>query len=108
MAASWSCGGCGVTASFGAQTPAPEHPAGWAQEDGEWRCLRCRREQVMERTCAADGADSKARRRRALTEFELLRDPDAADHMIAKRVRCSTAMVRPVRAALDRAGKLPH
>jgi hypothetical protein len=51
-------------------------------------------------------ADTKASRRRALTEFELLRDPAASDHLIAKRAKCPTAFVAPVRAALRKAGRL--
>ena len=51
-------------------------------------------------------AGAKARRRRALTEFELLRDPAASDRLIAKRAKCPTAFVAPVRAALRKAGKL--
>ncbi|MGH2964739.1 MAG: hypothetical protein ACRDMH_05075 [Solirubrobacterales bacterium] len=50
--------------------------------------------------------DGKARRRRALTEFELLRDPAASDHLIAKRAQCPTRFVPPVRAALRKAGRL--
>jgi hypothetical protein len=52
-------------------------------------------------------AGRSARRRRALTEFELLRDPEASDQLIAKRARCPTASVRPVRAALLALGELP-
>ena len=48
----------------------------------------------------------RASRRRALTEFELLRDPAASDRLIAKRVQCPTHVVAPVRAALRRAGRL--
>jgi hypothetical protein len=62
---------------------------------------------VVDRAAAEAGADAKAHRRRALTEFELLRDPAAADHVIAKRVRCATVMVSPVRRALREAGQLP-
>jgi hypothetical protein len=51
-------------------------------------------------------AGAKARRRRALTEFELLRDPAASDRLIAKRAKCPTAFVPPIRAALRKAGRL--
>jgi hypothetical protein len=44
--------------------------------------------------------------RRALTEFELRRDPAASDRLIAKRAKCPTAFVAPVRAALRKAGRL--
>ena len=74
--------------------------------DGEWLCLRCRRERVMAEASTVAAEGGKARRRRALTEFELLRDPEASDHLIAKRAQCPTPVVRPVRAALLRAGRL--
>ena len=86
----------------------PAQPIGWARERDEWRCLRCRREDAMDRASSnGTTAEHRATRRRALTEFELRRDPTAADHVIAKRARCSTAAVRPVRTALVEQGSLP-
>jgi hypothetical protein len=55
----------------------------------------------------AGDSDSRSMRRRALVEFELLRDPEAPDIVVARRARCSSAMVAPVRAALREDGKLP-
>jgi hypothetical protein len=107
MSASWTCARCGVTTSFGPGSPARSHPEGWAQLDGEWACLGCRRAEVAETASAGEERGRSARRRQALTEFELLRDPAAPDQVIAKRVRCATAMVRPVRASLQEQGKLP-
>ena len=46
------------------------------------------------------------RRRRNLLEFEMLRDPDAGDFEIARRAKCPTARVAPVRRELVEAGKL--
>jgi hypothetical protein len=77
-----------------------------AQKDGEWRCLRCRREDVTAEASERAAAGANAGRRRALTEFELLRDPAASDRLIAKRAKCPTAFVPPVRAALRKAGRL--
>lgn len=51
-------------------------------------------------------AGATARRRRALTEFELLRDPAPSDRLIAKRAKCPTDFVSPVRAALRKAARL--
>jgi hypothetical protein len=48
-----------------------------------------------------------AARRRALTEFELRRDPEAPDNLIARRAGCQTRFVAPLRAALNEAGTLP-
>lgn len=103
---SWTCADCGVVASYEPphSRPAPE---GWAKVRRGWLCLGCRREEVVAAVTGETKAELNSGRRRALTEFELLRDPEAADMVIARRVRCSTAMVRPVRANLREAGRLP-
>jgi hypothetical protein len=104
----WTCGGCGVTVSFPGNETAPRRPEGWAKRGKAWRCLRCRREEAMDEAAeTADASDVKSVRRRALVEFELLRDPEAADIVVARRARCSSAIVAPVRAALRKEGKLP-
>jgi len=103
---SWTCTDCGVVASY--EPPrAGTAPDGWARRGGDWLCLHCRREEVVAAVTGTTKAELNSERRRALTEFELLRDPSAADIVIARRVRCSSAMVRPVRASLLEAGKLP-
>ena len=103
----WTCVRCGVVTSYGAGAAAPVQPEGWAREGGAWRCLRCRREEAMDKASTGTTSEERANRRRALTEFELRRDPDASDQLIAKRARCSTAAVRPVRSALLEQGALP-
>ena|SRR5436190_11975883 len=100
MGQRWKCGRCGVVASYGAGTAEPAQPEGWVHVNGGWRCLKCRREDAMDEASTGTTSEQKAKRRRALTEFELRRDPDASDQLIAKRAGCSTAAVRPVRAAL--------
>jgi hypothetical protein len=60
----------------------------------------------MDRASTGTTADEKRQRRRALTEFELQRDPDASDQVIAKRAGCASAAVRPVRSALLEQGTL--
>ena len=60
----------------------------------------------MDKAATGTTAEQKAHRRRALTEFELRRDPGASDQVIAKRARCTTASVRPVRTALLEQGTL--
>ena len=105
MATAWTCGRCGVTASFAPGSEQTE-PPGWANSGGEWRCLACRRLEVVEAAGPKNGAGASASRRRALTEFELLRDPSAPDRVIAKRANCPTNVVVPVRAALRDAGRL--
>jgi hypothetical protein len=107
MGRHWTCGRCGVVASYGAGTAEPTQPEGWARLNGAWRCLKCRREDAMDEASTGTTSEQKAKRRRALTEFELRRDPDASDQLIAKRTGCSTAAVRPVRAALLEHEALP-
>ena len=107
MTNAWTCGRCGVTASFAPGSEQQSKPLGWAQSDGEWRCLGCRRTEVVEAAAPKNGTGAAATRRRALTEFELLRDPSASDRVIAKRAKCPTNVVMPVRAALRDAGRLP-
>ncbi len=106
MGRSWHCSRCGLTTSFSDDAPKSSKPEGWAKEGGEWRCLRCRREAVMEQAAADAGDDGKAAQRRALTEFELMRNPDATDREVARRVKCPSGLVGPVREALIEAGKL--
>jgi hypothetical protein len=100
MGASWTCGRCGVTTSFVAGAPAPTEPNGWALTDDGWRCLACRRTHVVEMAGSRNAPGAGAVRRRALTEFEIRRDPSAPDRVIAKRVGCPTRMVGPIRAGL--------
>jgi len=52
---------------------------------------------------AAAGAE--AHRRRALTEFELLRDPAASDRLIAKRAKCPTAFAPPSPGGTSQGGE---
>ena len=88
---------------------APEQPGGWAKTKGKrskWLCLNCRREEVMDKAAAKDGADTWAPRRQALIEFELKRDPEATEVEVAKRAQCSSATVRKVRKNLREQGKL--
>ncbi len=103
---SWTCVGCDVTASFG-PPHASKTPDGWIKQSRGWLCLHCRREEVVASATADTREGRRVERRGALAEFELLRDPEASDGMIAQRIKSSTAIVRPVRARLREAGKLP-
>ena len=106
MSGAWTCGRCGVKATFQAGHAPASQPNGWSRSTGEWRCLGCRRLEAIEAAPSNDGATLAANRRRALTEFELLRDPSAPDGTIAKRVKCPTTLVKPVRTALLADGRL--
>ena len=104
-AATWTCQRCGVVAHFAHSEPA-DHPNGWANTELGWRCLGCRRSEAIEAAKPAGSGVRAATRRRALIEFELIRDPLAADREIARRVKCPTYLVVPVRAALHVDGRL--
>jgi hypothetical protein len=106
MGETWTCGRCGVRTSFAPGSAKPPEPLGWARSNGEWRCLGCRRTEVIEAAARSDAASASVTRRQALTEFELLRDPSAPDRVIARRVKCPTGAVKPVRAALRAAGRM--
>src|SRR5688500_13560316 len=100
MGRMWTCSRCQVVVTVPRGGEQPAAPPGWARCGGEWRCLGCRRTEVAEGASAGTGAERSRSRRRALTEFELVRDPGASDQLIAKRVRCPTALLGPVRASL--------
>jgi hypothetical protein len=104
---SWTCVGCRVVSRYQPPRSRPA-PEGWTQGARGWLCLHCRREEVVARATGETKAELNSSRRRALAEFELLRDPEAADIVIARRVRCAAAVVRPIRASLREAGKLPN
>ena len=61
----------------------------------------------MDQAATGASAEDKAQRRRALTEFELRRDPDASDQQIGSRAHCASKAVEPVRAALLEKGEPP-
>ena len=105
---SWTCEQCGVRVSFSADSASPAIPEGWEQIDGAWTCLGCRRRRISEGLVAGPQATVAAQRRRALTEFELLRHPEDPDHVIARRAHCQPRYVAPVRAALIEDGRLPQ
>ena len=102
----WTCTRCGVKASFAPGSEDTGPPSGWARTGREWRCLGCRRLEAIEATGPTNAKEAPARRRQALTEFELLRDPTASDRVIAKRANCPTGKVVSVREALRLAGRL--
>ena len=106
MGGAWICGRCGVRARFAPGFRDRAEPMGWAKGHGEWRCLACRRADAIEAAEHGNAAGASAVRRRALTEFELLRDPSAPDRVIARRVNCPTRFVVPIRAELNASGRL--
>lgn len=103
----WTCGSCEVRATrmpgFGAG-----RPPGWTVEDGVISCLLCRRAAAGERGVDASGPTSGEKmvriRMASVIEFELDRDADRSNSVIAKV--CHTS-VPTVAKARDRLGLSP-
>lgn len=100
----WTCTGCQVTARF-ADTERTDPPSGWARHADGWLCLACRRDAAVQAALAEAEVDASVRsagavRREALTRFELLRDRDRADAVIAKAAGSNANAVADVRTAL--------
>jgi hypothetical protein len=101
----WTCARCQVTVSFSHEVEQPRLPATWVREDGELYCLGCRREMAGEAGLAGVDEDATSQKRQqirsqARIEFEIQRDPDRQDNLIAKACRTSTVSVRKARARL--------
>ena len=104
---SWTCDECGVRVSFAAGSEDnPSMPEGWEERGDTWLCLGCRRREVTEAVTEGPEASRAAERRRALAEFELLRNPDAPDHVIARRAHCQPRFIAPIREAMRDEGRL--
>lgn len=102
---SWTCARCEMTLSFSPDVEKPRLPATWVREDGELYCLRCRRDRAAD--AGLDGVDEDVSTERrtqirswARVEFEIKRDPERQDSMIAKACGTSTFSVRKARDRL--------
>ena len=107
---SWTCARCQMTLSFSPDVEKPRLPTTWVTEDGELYGLRCRRDRAAD--AGLDGVDEDVSTERrtqirswARVEFEIKRDPERQDSMIAKACGTSTVSVRKARARL---GLEPH
>jgi hypothetical protein len=101
----WTCARCQVTVSFSPEVERPRLPTTWVKEDGELYCLSCRREMAGEAGLVGVGEDTPSARRQqirsqARVEFEIKREPDRADNLIAKACGTSTVAVRRARDRL--------
>ncbi len=104
-ATTWTCDGCGVSASHADGKPAPL-PATWICIADGCFCLVCRRERAADAALdnAPEGSrvDARAKlRRAALIEFEVSRTPDHADGTIARACRTSVSAVTRARRRLQ-------
>ena len=99
----WTCVRCEVTARFMAGSEHRGLPADWTEEDGEIYCLGCRRVLAGEAAVAGDGTESPTReqmiqlRKLGTLDFELIRDPDRPDGVIAHACHTSVPAVRKAR-----------
>jgi hypothetical protein len=87
----------------GEQTAIPE---AWSSSGDGLFCLVCRRDQAAEAAIASAPADSPVEkraeiRRAALIEFEVLRNPDHPDGVIARVCRSSAPAVAKARERLQ-------
>ena len=103
LARSWTCDGCGVTASRIDRESVPL-PTTWIETEEGCFCLVCRRQRAAEEALvAAPNSPLNARaklRRTALIEFEVSRTPEQTDGTIARACRTSTAVVTQARRRL--------
>ena len=95
-----------MTVSFAPDVESPRLPTTWAKENGQLYCLACRRDMAGEASLEdipEDAPDQKRLqvRSQARIEFEIKRDPDRQDNVIAKACGTSTVAVRKARARLD-------
>jgi len=103
-ATKWTCAGCRLTVSRmdGTQTALPED---WAETEQGLICLLCRRDLAAEEAIASAPSDSPVDvraelRRAALIEFEVRRNPDHPDGVIARTCRSSAPAVAKARQRL--------
>ena len=107
-AETWICGRCEVRASW---LPGSEGgmPSGWGREDGELLCLGCRRARAGEEAAEAAGTDKAEPVTRARTagmiRFEIERDPERSNSVIARVCRTSVPAVTRVRGHLESSEK---
>ena len=107
---SWVCSGCDVRASW---MPGAEGgmPPGWGKVNAELHCLACRRAMAGERAVeAADlgKTETAARVRTAgLIRFEIERDPERSNSVIARVCRTSVPAVLRVRGGMGQAQQAP-
>ena len=97
-APSWTCSRCEVTARWMPGAIGGGRPAEWREDGDELYCLGCRRALAAEAGLEAGPEETtnegraKARAR-ALVEFEIRRDPDRANSVIARACRTSVPSV---------------
>ena len=111
-AKNWTCGRCGVTASWMAGTERPEVPLNWAKDGDEIYCLGCRRDLAAEAGLAGLAEDATLEERRvqrshSRIEFEIGRDSDRPDNRIAKACHTSVVAVRKTRERLGMNARPP-
>jgi hypothetical protein len=107
-ATKWTCDGCGMTVRRmdGSETALPDD---WDHAEQGLICLLCRRDLAAEEAIAS-APDSPIGvraelRRAALIEFEVRRNPDHPDGVIARTCRSSAPAVAKARRRLGLADR---
>jgi len=110
-ASEWQCDRCGMTTSRqgGEKIALPDN---WVNSDEGQFCLACRRERAAEAALDAGPADSthKVRadlRRDAILGFEVSRDPERPNAVIAQVCKSSVSAVASTRSRLGLAEAAP-
>jgi hypothetical protein len=103
-ATKWTCDGCGMIVSRmdGSETALPPD---WAEAEQGLLCLLCRRDLAADEAIASAPSDSPVDvraelRRAALIEFEVRRNPDHPDGVIARTCRSSAPAIAKARKRL--------
>jgi hypothetical protein len=104
-AATWTCTRCEMTVSFSPEVKRPRLPETWVRQNGDLYCLSCRRDLAADAGLEGMDDDIPSQQRlqirsHARIEFEIKRDPERPDSLIAKSCGTSTFSVRKARARL--------
>jgi hypothetical protein len=110
---SWTCDRCGVTVRWMPGCGSGELPEAWIEQDDVVLCLACRRALAGEAGVEAAGAslspEGRVRlRKEATVEFEIDRDADRTDQIIARACGTSPATVTRARERLRARRALPR
>ncbi len=106
----WTCDDCTVTASWMGDSEQGGLPPHWVEEGGVLYCLQCRRDRAAEAAVSDQDVEVLSGERRvqlrkiAMIEFELQRDPERANGLIARACHTSTPAVVKARRRLEEGG----
>jgi len=101
----WTCERCSVSARWMSSAEQSGVPVNWAIEGDQLLCLGCRRNRAGEDAVeaagdAASGAERVRARRTGTIDFEILRDGDRSNGIIARCCGTSPAVIAKARERL--------